>query len=60
MRAGSSREEAACPDRRMRFAGPAVLALSVLLLCRGIAAPFNGWHDLNSAMYAQFARNHVQ
>ena len=31
------------------FARPAVLAVSVLLLCRNIAAPFNAWHELNDA-----------
>jgi 4-amino-4-deoxy-L-arabinose transferase-like glycosyltransferase len=38
----------------------AVLVVSALLLARGVTAPFLGWHDLNSAMYSQFARNHVQ
>ena len=32
----------------------------MLLLSRGIDTPFNGWHELNSAMYSQFARNHIQ
>jgi Dolichyl-phosphate-mannose-protein mannosyltransferase len=43
-----------------RLARGAVLAVSLVLLCRGIATPFNGWHDLNSAMYSLFARNHIQ
>ena len=38
----------------------AVVAVAALLLCRGITAPFLGWHELNSAMYSQFARNHIQ
>jgi len=41
-------------------AGAAVVAVAALLLCRGITAPFVGWHELNSAMYSQFARNHIQ
>jgi 4-amino-4-deoxy-L-arabinose transferase-like glycosyltransferase len=42
------------------FVRPLVLAVSLLLLCRDVAAPFNGWHEFNSAMYSQFARNHLQ
>jgi hypothetical protein len=38
----------------------AVLLLSAGLLGRGLAAPFTGWHEMNSAMYSQFARNHIQ
>jgi hypothetical protein len=38
----------------------AVVAVAALLLSRGITAPFLGWHEMNSAMYAQFARNHIQ
>ena len=37
MRTGSSREEAACPDQFMRLMRPALLSLSLLLLCRGIS-----------------------
>jgi 4-amino-4-deoxy-L-arabinose transferase-like glycosyltransferase len=37
-----------------------VLLLAALLLTRGLTARFNGWHDHNSAMYGQFARNHVE
>jgi hypothetical protein len=36
------------------------VAVAALLLSRGVGAPFVGWHELNSAMYAQFARNHLQ
>jgi 4-amino-4-deoxy-L-arabinose transferase-like glycosyltransferase len=43
-----------------RLARGAVLAVALLLLCRGITTPFNGWHELNSAMYSLFARNHIQ
>ena len=32
----------------------------MLLLGRDIAAPFNAWHQLNDAVHAQFARNHIQ
>jgi len=42
------------------LARAAVLAVAALLLCRGIASPFLGWHEMNSAMYSQFARNHIQ
>jgi hypothetical protein len=45
---------------RRSVARAAVLAGSALLLCRGIATPFVGWHEMNSAMYSQFARNHLQ
>ncbi len=38
----------------------AVLVVSAGLLGRGITAPFVGWHEMNSAMYSQFARNHIQ
>jgi Dolichyl-phosphate-mannose-protein mannosyltransferase len=38
----------------------AVVVVAALLLSRGISAPFVGWHELNSAMYSQFARNHIQ
>jgi hypothetical protein len=38
----------------------AVLALAAGLLARGLTTPFFGWHELNSAMYAQFARNHIE
>jgi hypothetical protein len=38
----------------------AVLAVAAFLLCRGITAPFLAWHEMNSAMYSQFARNHMQ
>jgi hypothetical protein len=34
--------------------------VSAFVLCRGITSPFLGWHELNSAMYSQFARNHIQ
>jgi hypothetical protein len=37
-----------------------VLATALVLLCRDVAGPFSGWHELNSAMYSQFARNHIQ
>jgi hypothetical protein len=37
-----------------------VVVVAALLLSRGITAPFVGWHELNSALYAQFARNHIQ
>ena len=47
-------------SRAFAVARGTVLATSVLLLCRGITSPFLGWHELNSAMYAQFARNHLQ
>jgi hypothetical protein len=36
------------------------VAVSALLLGRGITAPFLGWHEMNSAMYSLFARNHLQ
>jgi 4-amino-4-deoxy-L-arabinose transferase-like glycosyltransferase len=36
------------------------VAVAALLLGRGITAPFLGWHDMNSAMYSHFARNHIQ
>jgi hypothetical protein len=50
------------PARRRWHAAAcaAVVTASALVLCRGITAPFVGWHELNSAMYAQFARNHIQ
>jgi len=38
----------------------AVVIVAAILLCRGITAPFVGWHELNSAMYAQYARSHIQ
>jgi hypothetical protein len=38
----------------------AVVIAAAILLGHGITAPFIGWHELNSAMYAQFARSHVQ
>lgn len=43
-----------------RLARLAVIALGVLLLCRGLTTPFNAWHESNSANYSQFARNHIQ
>jgi hypothetical protein len=46
--------------RWTRAARAAVLAVGTLLLARGITAPFLGWHELNSAMYSLFARNHVE
>ncbi|HSB61893.1 MAG TPA: glycosyltransferase family 39 protein, partial [Vicinamibacteria bacterium] len=48
------------PPPGFRLARAAVLALSALLLCRGITEPFNGWHEFNSAMYSVFARNHIE
>ena len=37
----------------------AVLAIGLLLLCRNIDSPFIGWHEDNSALNSNFARNHV-
>jgi len=48
------------PSSWYAAARAAVVIVAALLLCRGITAPFVGWHELNSAMYAQYARNHVQ
>jgi hypothetical protein len=42
------------------FVRPAIVAVAVLLLGRGIASPFNAWHELNDAVIAQLARNHVR
>jgi hypothetical protein len=55
-----TREAGGAPTPFLAFARPAVLAVSVLLLGRDIAAPFNAWHELNDAVHAQFARNHIQ
>jgi len=38
----------------------AVVVVAALLLSRGITSPFVGWHELNSALYTQYARNHIQ
>jgi hypothetical protein len=48
------------PCRWYAAARAAVVIVAALLLCRGITAPFVGWHELNSAMYAQHARSHIQ
>jgi hypothetical protein len=36
-----------------------VLAVALLLLTRNVTGRFTGHHDWNSAMYSQFARNHI-
>jgi hypothetical protein len=43
-----------------RLAQVVVMALGILLLCRGLTTPFNSWHEFNSALFSQFARNHIQ
>jgi hypothetical protein len=53
-------ERADDPQLVLRFACLAVLAVSLLLLCRNINGPFNAWHSLNDAVHVQFARNHIQ
>ena len=44
----------------MKLARLVVMALGVVLLSRGVTTPFNSWHEFNSALYSQFARNHIQ
>jgi hypothetical protein len=43
-----------------RWARLVVLALGGLLLGRGLTTPFNSWHEYNSALFSQFARNHIE
>jgi len=38
----------------------AILAIALLLLTRNVTGLFTGWHELNSAIYSYFARNHLQ
>ena len=47
------------PTGAFDLARAVVLAVAVLLLCRDLTAPFNGWHSLNDALHAHFARNHI-
>ncbi len=37
-----------------------ILAIGLVLLTRNLTASFTGLHEWNSAMYATFARNHVE